>query len=143
MVRKNLRYSSGASDDTVFVVKSPQDRAGEDGNSPVEVVPASLQRLEHGTGLWDTRAQGRVGPASVVVGPPRCQDFPQVPFAQWNDPIEALPPQGSDQPLAERISLRAMHRRDYHFKSKPRQRSVQLRRKDRVVVVDDEAILVV
>ena len=66
-----------------------------------------------------------------------------MPFAQRNDPIEALPPQGSDQPLAERISLRAMHRRGYHFKSKPRQRSVQLCRKDRIVVVDDEAILVI
>ena len=51
VVRKNLRYSGGASDDTVFVVKSSHGRAGEDGNSVVEVVPASLQRLGHGTGL--------------------------------------------------------------------------------------------
>jgi hypothetical protein len=65
VVRKNLRYSGGASDDIVFVVKSSQDRAGDDGNSLVEVVPASLQRLEHGTGLGDTRTQGRVGPARL------------------------------------------------------------------------------
>src|SRR5271170_7317197 len=66
-----------------------------------------------------------------------------MPFAQRNDPIEALPPQSPDQPFAKRVRLRTMHRRGDHLEAKVRQRSVQLGRKDPVVVVYDEAILVV
>ena len=108
-----------------------------------KAVSAGLDRQVDQPRIGNAWAQGRMWSRSIIVGHPRCQDFPQVRFTQRNDPIEALPPQGSDQPFAERISLRAMHRRGYHFKAKPRQQSVQLRRKDRIVVVDDEAILVV
>jgi hypothetical protein len=42
--------------------------------------------------MWtgNTRSQGGMWSASVVVGHPGHQSFPQMPFAQRNDPIEGL-----------------------------------------------------
>ena len=84
--------------------------------------------------MWtgNTRSQGGMWSALVVVGHPGHQSFPQMPFAQRNDPIEALPPQSPDQPFAKRVRLRTMHRRDDHLEAQVRQRSVQLSRKDPV-----------
>jgi len=84
-----------------------------------------------------------MGSASIVVGYPRPQDFPEMPFAQWNNPVQALPPQSPDQSFAERVRLRAVHRCSNRFKAESGQRSVQFGGEDPVVVVDDEAILVV
>jgi hypothetical protein len=64
-------------------------------------------------------------------------------FAQGHDPIETLTPQGPDQPFAKRVDLGAAHRRADHLEAEVRKRSVQFGGKYRVIVVDDEAILVV
>jgi hypothetical protein len=66
-----------------------------------------------------------------------------VSLAERNDPIEALTPQGPDQSFTKRVRLRTTHRRGDHLKAEPGQRSVQFGGIDRVVVVDDETILVV
>jgi hypothetical protein len=66
-----------------------------------------------------------------------------VPFAQGNDPVETLAPQGSDKPFAKRVRLGAAHRRGDHREAEAPQRSDQLGGKDRVIVVDDETVAVV
>jgi hypothetical protein len=96
VVRKNLRPSGGARDDTVFVVKSVEHRARDDRHFPVEPVTASLQSLEDAMLLRNSRTQGRVRSAPVVVGHPRPQSSLQMPFAQRNNPIETLSPQSPD-----------------------------------------------
>jgi len=42
VLRKNVRRLGGTSDGAVFMVKSVQDRAGDDRNRPVEAVPVML-----------------------------------------------------------------------------------------------------
>src|ERR1019366_1783011 len=93
--------------------------------------------------VGNARSQRGMWSATVVVGHPRCQDFAQVPLAQRNNPVQTLTPQSPDQSFAKRVRLRAAHRRGDNLKAEPGQRSVQFGGKDRVVVVDDETILVV
>src|SRR5208283_1540607 len=81
--------------------------------------------------------------ASIVVRPPRPQNLPQMPFAQWDDPIQTLAPQCPDEPLAKRVRLRTADGRSDHCKAEPGHRSIEMGGKDRVVVVDDETIRVV
>ena len=64
-------------------------------------------------------------------------------FRYRNDPIQAFPPEGPNQPFAERICLRAAHRCFDDLKAHVRHRSIELGGVDRVVVMQDEPIRVV
>jgi hypothetical protein len=54
------------------------------------------------SGVWSTL---------IVVSYPLPQHEPKTPFIQRDQPIQARSPDRADQPLAERIRLRASHRR--------------------------------
>ena len=91
--------------DTVFVVKSVQDRASDDLKLAGRTGAGGVAKAGRQNADQEDRTQGQIGPGSVVVGHPRYQDSPQVPFAQWNDAVQTLPPQGSDKPFAKRVRL--------------------------------------
>jgi len=81
--------------------------------------------------------------AAVIVGHPRAQGFPQVPFAERDNPIHTLSSKCADNPFAKRVGLRTANRRFDHGQAEPGQRFVEVGGKDRIAVVDDEPILVV
>jgi hypothetical protein len=56
------------------------------------------------------RAQGSVGTASIVVDHPLKRDAAEVAFVQRNAKVEALAPNGSNEPFAESVCLRATNR---------------------------------
>jgi len=89
----------------VFVVKSVQDRASDDLKLAGRTGAGGVAKAGRQNADQEDRTQGQIGPGSVVVGHPRYQDSPQVPFAQWNDAVQTLPPQGSDKPFAKRVRL--------------------------------------
>jgi hypothetical protein len=93
--------------------------------------PQGLTRSAFNLGSRTPGPRGRMWSASIVVAHPRRQDSSQVSFAQWNDPIEALTTQSPDWPFAERVRLRAAHRRSAHLEAEVRKRNVQLGEKDR------------
>ena len=64
-------------------------------------------------------------------------------FGYGDNPIQALTPEGPDQPFAERIRLRAAHRCFDDFKAHARYRSIELGGEDRVVVMQNKPIHVV
>jgi hypothetical protein len=49
---------------------------------------------------WQSRTEGRMWSFTVVVRNPLGQNVSQVPFVQWNDPIEALAPGRADEAFA-------------------------------------------
>jgi hypothetical protein len=74
---------------------------------------------------------------------PRAQGLPQVPFAERDNPIHTLSSECADHPFAKCVGLRTARRRFDHGQAQTGQRLVEVGRKDRIAVVDDEAILVV
>ena len=51
------------------------------------------------------RAQGRVGTAAIVMQHPLKKDAAEMAFAQRNEEVEALAPNGSNEPFAESVGL--------------------------------------
>jgi hypothetical protein len=64
--------------------------------------------------VGNTGTEAGVRSTLIVVNHPLSQDEPQIPFIQHDQPIQALSPNRADQPLAERIRLRASHPRLHH-----------------------------
>ncbi len=64
-------------------------------------------------------------------------------FGYGDNPIQALTPEGPDQPFAQRIRLRAAHRCFYDLKAYARYRSIETGGEDRVVVMQDKPVRVV
>ena len=87
--------------------------------------------------------QGRVRSAAIVMRQPRPQSFSKMLFRYGDHPIQALTPEGPDQPLAERIRLRAAHRCLDDFKAHARYRSIETGGEDRVAVMQDKPVRVV
>ena len=69
--------------------------------------------------------EARMGPSVVGMRHPSLQDNPDVSFIQRDHPIQALPTDGADQPVAECIRLWAAHGRFQDRQAVPRQYSVQ------------------
>jgi len=64
-------------------------------------------------------------------------------FGYGDDPIQALTPEGPDQPFAERIRLRAAHRCLDDLKPHAGYRNTESGGKDCVVVMQDKTVCVV
>ena len=64
-------------------------------------------------------------------------------FVERNQVVQALAPEGSDQPLAERIRHGRPDGRPDRAYAEPSQRFIQRRREDRVAVVNHEPVRMV
>ena len=81
-------------------------------------------------------AQARVRPSPVVMRHPFLDDRTDVSFTQHDHPIQALATHRADQALAERVRLRASHRRLQHREAHRRHRVVNGGGIDAVAVVN-------
>ena len=63
-------------------------------------------------------------------------------LTDWNDVIETLAPNASDQALAEAIALGRPHWSLQHSQTHPSNRAIDVSREDRVAVVNEETVLV-
>src|SRR5271163_5187806 len=141
---KIQRQSGGAVQEGVLVVKAVQYRVHYHSTCSVETMPLALKR--HGEThnlIGKAGPQRKVWSAAIVMRSPSTQSFSQMLFGEGNDPIQALPPEGPDQPFAERIRLRAVHRCFDDFKTQVRYRSIELGREDRFAVMQDKTVRVI
>jgi hypothetical protein len=88
-------------------------------------------------------AQGRVGTAAIVTDHPLKKDAAEVAFAQRNEEAEALAPNGSNEPFAESICLRATNRCFQDADIEPGQFMVQTRREDGIPVMNEKSVRMV
>ena len=72
---------------SVFVMESAQYRCGHDLMTERKAVSARFDSRVARPRIGNAWSQGGMWSASVVVRHPRCQDFPQMPFAQRNNPV--------------------------------------------------------
>ena len=91
----------------------------------------------------DARAQGRVGTAAIVMDHPLKKDVAEVAFGQRNEEVEALAPNGSNEPFAESICLRATNRCFQDADTEPGQFMIHARREDRIPVVNEKSVRMV
>ena len=136
----------GAALESPAVMQPAEDFSGRDARISRPLVPTSVWRkvpqLSFRVG-GDTGTQGRMRTTLVVVGHPLPQSFPQMLLAEWNHIVQTLTPHRSDQPFAERIRLRCLHRRAQHLQTEGLQLIVHFCRKDRVAVVNEKPIVVI
>jgi len=59
---------------------------------------------------------------------------------EWNQKVQALPPQGADEPLAEGIGLRSPYWRLEHPQPQVANALVQLWREDTITVMNQESV---
>jgi hypothetical protein len=78
------------------------------------------------------RTQCTVRASTVVVSHPLSQDRTQVRLGHREHPVQALPANGADHPLADRVRLRARDGRSQHFDPQGSDRIVQVLGEDRV-----------
>src|SRR5215472_17169176 len=93
--------------------------------------------------LGHTWPQGHMRAVGVVMGYPLAQDPSHMVCGEWNQKVEALPPQRADKPLAERIGLRSPHRRLEHPQPQVTYASVQLLREDAIAVMYQASVSMV
>ena len=91
-----------------------------------------------GSGMPGPRAGVRA--TAIVVRDPLSEHAPQVAFVQRDQKIQALPADRAHQPLAKRIGLRGAHGRFQHAQIHRCQRSVDIRRVNRVSIVNHELV---
>ncbi len=97
----------------IFVMQPRQYRGGDDSVASRNSMPVCpCERVDRRTG--NARTEADVGSTMVVMGHPFPQDSPKVPFVQQDQPIQTLTTDRADQSLAERVRLRAAHRRFQH-----------------------------
>ena len=85
------------------------------------------------------RAQGRVGTAAIVMQHPLKKDAAEVAFGQRNEEVEALAPNGSNEPFAKGVCLRATNRCFQDADTETGQFIVQTRREDGIPVVNEKS----
>jgi len=81
--------------------------------------------------------------SSVMVHRELLDNQLQVSFAQRNEVVQALPANGADQPLAERVRFRCSHWRSQNTQAESVQRLIQANREDGVAVMNQDAVRVV
>src|SRR3984893_16570232 len=98
-------------------------------------------RLSGSALLRHSRTQAGVWASFIVMFHPRPQGPSQVPFAHWDHEIQTLASYSSDQPFAICICLRCAHRRaQYSQSERGLEFFVQLRREDRITVMNQELV---
>jgi hypothetical protein len=100
----------------------------------IEVRPSRCVQIRGRAGY--TRAQCAVRASTVVVSHPLSQDRAQVRLGHREHPVQALPPNGADHPLADRVRLQTRDGRSQHFDAQGSDRMVQVLGEDRVTIVD-------
>ena len=112
-----------------------QDRGDYDSVAIGDSMPVlTCEHVERHIGNAGTEAG--VWSTLIIVNHPLPQDEPKMPFIQHDQPIQALSPDRADQPLAERIRLRASHRRLQHRQTHRRHHVIDGGCKNTVAVVD-------
>ena len=81
------------------------------------------------------RTQCTVRASTVVVNHPLAQDRTQVRLGHREHPVQALPANGADDPLADRVRLRARDGRSQHFDAQGSDRIVQVLGEDRITIM--------
>ena len=80
-------------------------------------MPVRLEwHRERGQWLRDTWPQGHMRTTGIVMGDPLLQQTPQVVRTEWNEEVQAFPPQRAQKPFAESVGLRRLRRRFQHPK---------------------------
>src|SRR3984893_18168053 len=98
-------------------------------------------RLSGSALLRHSRTQAGVWASFIVMFHPRPQGPSQVPFAHWDHEIQTLASYSSDHPFAICICLRCAHRRAQYSQSEAGlEFFVQLRREDRITVMNQELV---
>ena len=90
----------------------------------------------------NSRSQRHVRAAPIVENDELLKNGPQMALTDWNDVIETLAPNASDQALAEAIALGRPHWSLQHSQTHPSNRAIDVSREDRVAVVNEETVLV-
>jgi hypothetical protein len=111
----------------------------DNGAGAVETMPLTLHpytKIQRWIG--EAGAQGRVWSAAIVMREPGPQSFAQMLLGQRDHPIRAFPPEGTHEPFAESIGLRALRGCFDHCKAQMLYRTVESAGEDRVTVMEDK-----
>jgi hypothetical protein len=87
--------------------------------------------------------KGSVRAAAIVMAREFFDDPPEMPLVDWDEVVETLAEDGADRPFAEGVGCRSSRRSPQDVDAKAFPFGVETRRKDRVTVMDQEAVSVV
>ena len=90
--------------------------------------------------IRNARAEASMGPAAVIVSNPFFENRKQMPFAERDQEIEALPPHGADEPLAESIRLRCPEWRLQYPQTHRFQARIEIRRVNAIAIMNEEVL---
>jgi hypothetical protein len=126
------------------VVKAAENILCSDPASGWQLMPIGYRAWQRpAVEIRDPRPQACMWSPLIVVGYPLSQDVPEVPLAERDHVIEALTPDRSHQPFTVGIGLRRPHWSTQNPQTERLQVVVDLGRKDRVRIMDEEAIPVI
>jgi hypothetical protein len=109
--RHDTFHSSGCQPfQAIFVMQSRQDRGGDCGVAVRDLMPGRSRQSVDGH-VGNTQTEAGVWANLVVVSHPLQQDGPKMAFMQHDQPVQTLPTNCADQPLAERNRLWTSRRR--------------------------------
>ena len=93
----------------IFVMQADQYRGTDDSVAVRDSMPVlPWERVQRQ--VRDAGTEAGVWSTLVVVSHPLAQNGPKIPFIQSDQPIQTLTTARADQPLAERVRLRAAYR---------------------------------
>ena len=88
------------------MMEAAQNRLRYDATISLNAMSLRPRSLNCNITVRNTRPEARMGPAPVIVSNPFFENHMQMPFAEQDQEIKALPPHGADEPFAESIRLR-------------------------------------
>ena len=122
-------------------MKAAEDRLGDDA---VPVRNSALRRHGNESGaVWNTRPEARVRTPGVVMGHTLAKNGSEMILAHRNHPIEALAPNGANEPFAKGIGLWRTCRRLQDRQPHRLDRAIEGFGVDAVVVVNEESLGIV
>jgi hypothetical protein len=83
-------------------MKTAENRRGDDAVALAN--PMARQHRRDVRAIGNARAQARVWTPAIVMRDPLPKDAAEVRLVQQNHPVQALAPNGTDHPFAERVS---------------------------------------
>ena len=106
-------------------------------------MPIGSSRRRQRCAIWKTWAEAGVRSSSVVMRHPVAKDSPQVTFVDGNYIVQAFSSNRSNQPLAVGVGRGRFHRSAQNLQPKSLQVFINLRREDRVPIMDEKAMFMI
>ena len=126
----------------IFVVQSYQYWGCDDSVTSGDLMPVRPRTLVERHG-GNARTEAGVRSTLMVVSHPLLQNPPKMPFIQQDQPIRTLTTDGTNEPLAKRVGLRALRGCLQDRQTHRLNRAIDGRRIDAVAIVNEETLRLV